>query len=70
MCIDGCIIMVTLINLFAFVSSPKVVCLEASGPKGTMSFSFSRQVRRCARLERKQKIIISLWQARMPQFHG
>lgn len=30
---------------------PKVVCLEASGPSGTMSLSFSRQFRRCARLE-------------------
>lgn len=34
---------VTLIKCLALLSSPKVVCLELSAPKGTMSFNFSRQ---------------------------
>lgn len=42
--------LLTLINLLAFVNSPRVVCLEASAPKGTMSFSLSKQFLRCARL--------------------
>lgn len=46
----------TLINLFALVNNPKVVCFDASGPNGTMSFNFSKQVRRCARLKRETKI--------------
>lgn len=38
------------IKCFALVSSPSVVCLEPSGPRGTISFNFSKHVRRCARL--------------------
>ena len=41
----------TLIYLSAFVKRPKVVCLEASGVRGTNSLSFSRQCRRCALLQ-------------------
>ena len=41
----------TLMNAFALVSKPKVVCLLDSGPKGTISLSFSRQLRKCARLQ-------------------
>lgn len=40
----------TRIKLFAFVNSPKVVCLEDSLPTGTMSFNFSKQYLKCARL--------------------
>lgn len=40
-------------NLFALVNNPKVVCLDASGPKGTISLSFSKHVLRCARLQSK-----------------
>lgn len=43
----------TFINFFALVNNPNVVCLEASGPRGTMSFSFSKQLRRCARLQKQ-----------------
>ena len=40
----------TLIKCLALFRSPKVVCLELSAPTGTMSFSFSRQWRKWARL--------------------
>ena len=40
----------TLIKLLALVKSPKVVCLEESGPTGTMSFNFSKQCRKFALL--------------------
>ena len=33
----------TFIKLFAFIRRPKVVCLEESGPNGTISFNFSKQ---------------------------
>lgn len=50
----------TRIKLFAFVNSPKVVCLEDSLPTGTMSFNFSKQYLKCARLlDRKKKILKS-----------
>lgn len=45
---------ITLMNLLAFVRRPNVVCLEASAPKGTISFNLSKQLRRCARLQMKQ----------------
>jgi hypothetical protein len=41
----------TLMKRFALVSKPRVVCLEASEPRGTMPLSFSRQIRKCARLK-------------------
>lgn len=41
----------TLMNALAFVSKPKVVCLLDSGPNGTISFNFSRQLRKWARLQ-------------------
>lgn len=37
-------------NAFALVNSPNVVCRLDSGPNGTISLSFSRQLRRWARL--------------------
>ena len=43
----------TLMNALAFVSRPSVVCLDASEPSGTMSFSFSRQYLRWALLQDK-----------------
>lgn len=42
-------LVVTLMNCFALVSSPSVVCRFDSGPSGTISFNFSRQLRRWAR---------------------
>lgn len=47
------------IKLFAFVNSPKVVCLEDSLPTGTMSFNFSKQYLKCARLLGRKKILKS-----------
>lgn len=44
-------VLLTLINRFAFVKSPSVVCLEASAPNGTISFNRSKQLRRWARLK-------------------
>ena len=40
----------TLIKCLALLRSPRVVCLELSCPTGTISFRFSKQLRRCARL--------------------
>lgn len=45
----------TLMNRFAFVSSPSVVCRLVSEPKGTMSFSLSKQLRKWALLEERTK---------------
>jgi hypothetical protein len=49
---------------FAFVNNPKVVCLEDSLPTGTMSFNFSKQYLRCARLifeqEKEKSMKISI----------
>lgn len=41
----------TLINRFAFVNKPNVVCLDASLPSGTISFNLSKQFRKWARLK-------------------
>lgn len=41
----------TLMNALAFVSKPRVVCLLDSGPRGTISLSFSKQLRKWARLQ-------------------
>lgn len=40
----------TLMNLFAFVSNPRVVCRLVSEPRGTISFSLSKQLRKWALL--------------------
>lgn len=40
----------TLIYLFALVNSPSVVCLDASAPRGTISFSLSKHDLKCALL--------------------
>ena len=42
----------TFIKALALVKSPKVVCLEDSGPTGTMSFNFSKQCLKLALLKR------------------
>lgn len=43
----------TLIKAFALVNKPNVVWRLDSGPNGTISLSFSRQLRKCARLKCK-----------------
>lgn len=43
--------LLTLIKLFAFIRRPKVVCLEESGPNGTISFNFSKQYLKLALLQ-------------------
>lgn len=37
----------------AFINRLRVVCLLASGPKGTSDFKRSRQSRKCARLNKR-----------------
>ena len=55
--------MFTLINALAFVNSPNVVCLEESGPNGTISFNLSRQCRRWALLQEKTTHALQLFVA-------
>lgn len=43
----------TMISIFALFKSPRVVCLEEADPRGTFSFSFSKQYRKCALLKQK-----------------
>lgn len=50
----ACTQTLTLIWSLAFISRLRVVCLLASGPKGTRDFRRSKHSRRCARLERKK----------------
>jgi len=44
----------TLIRRQAWLRRPSVVCRVAS-PSGTISFKFSKQLRKCARLEKEQR---------------
>jgi len=53
----------TLMKRLALVRRPNVVCLEVSGPSGTSSFNFSRQVLRWALLQ--QKKIVTLERTRI-----
>jgi hypothetical protein len=49
---------ITLMKCLALVKRPSVVCRADSGPNGTRSLSFSKQVRNWARLsiEKKNRI--------------
>ena len=54
-------VLLTLIKALALVKSPKVVCLEDSGPTGTMSFNFSKQCLKFALLKKTREIICQMF---------